>query len=354
MSNQKYLSSINKAVANSAHFYFVCLDLSGNYTFVNQHFATEYDFQATGIIGSPFTHTNHKEDIEKCHETICECVLCPEKVFSLQLRKMDIDGDFHYVDWEFSGITDEYEDVIGVQAVGYDVSEAVQAKLELERLKHATLNFDTIIFNTNDVYVCLDVGMNIVSFNQKARDKVKKITGKNLQIGDNFLPYDQDRGRFIEYFTEALEGSYVCQEHETTLLTGEKMWYERRYYPIYDKKNTRIGVAFNSIDITQRKKNELQIVKQNQQLREIAHLQSHLVRRPVANLLGILEIMATDELSAENNQLIQLLKQSVSELDQVIHAVVGKANENFYQPMMMVSENEFQLGKSAQTVRLAS
>ncbi|TZF82573.1 CBS domain-containing protein [Pedobacter sp. BS3] len=67
--------------------------------------------------------------------------------------------------------------------------------------------------------------------------------------------------------------------------------------------------------------------KQNQLLKEIIHTQCHKLRRPVANVLGLMEIIDYTSLSAENQRTIALLKESVEQLDDVIKDVVRKIND---------------------------
>ncbi len=67
---------------------------------------------------------------------------------------------------------------------------------------------------------------------------------------------------------------------------------------------------------------------QNDKLFEIAFLQSHEVRKPVANILGILDLInEEDPGDPENIELIPLLLVAAKELDSVINQIVQKTNE---------------------------
>jgi PAS domain-containing protein len=64
-------------------------------------------------------------------------------------------------------------------------------------------------------------------------------------------------------------------------------------------------------------------------LREIAWIQSHRVRAPLANILGLVWMLKTDrdiELE-ERNELLDALELSAEELDNVLKDIVNKANE---------------------------
>lgn len=63
----------------------------------------------------------------------------------------------------------------------------------------------------------------------------------------------------------------------------------------------------------------------NQQLQEIAYLQSHIVRRPLANIKGISALlMQKNEVEVEK-QLLQYLDLSVNQLDVVINEIVKRS-----------------------------
>jgi PAS domain S-box-containing protein len=86
-------------------------------------------------------------------------------------------------------------------------------------------------------------------------------------------------------------------------------------------------------DATDRIQNEQQILLQNQRLREVAWISSHELRRPVANMLGLVEIIAAEQVVSD--ALMNPLQTSVRELDQIIHDIVQKtyeAEENMQSP----------------------
>jgi len=69
---------------------------------------------------------------------------------------------------------------------------------------------------------------------------------------------------------------------------------------------------------------------QNNALREIAWSQSHEARRPVANILGLLNLLKYEDISMtdEQKEIFECLSKATNELDQVIHEIVAKANAN--------------------------
>jgi signal transduction histidine kinase len=94
---------------------------------------------------------------------------------------------------------------------------------------------------------------------------------------------------------------------------------------VYDQGEI-MGVALRIVDITERKKKEQQIDKQNEQLRKIAWIQSHQTRQPIATMLGLIYILDKVTLTEENLKIIRMLEAEVGKLDAVISDTVSRAN----------------------------
>ncbi len=81
-------------------------------------------------------------------------------------------------------------------------------------------------------------------------------------------------------------------------------------------------------DVTELKKRQDTILQQNKTLQEIAWLQSHELRRPVANILGLCDLLKNyqNETEEMKNKYIDYMLQAAKELDEIIHRIVDKTN----------------------------
>ena len=84
-----------------------------------------------------------------------------------------------------------------------------------------------------------------------------------------------------------------------------------------------IGTARNVTDevLVQEK-----LKQQNATLRDIAFIQSHEIRRPLANILGVIEVLNNNKTIA-NQDILEHLIQSANELDIQIRSIVQKTNK---------------------------
>jgi signal transduction histidine kinase len=90
----------------------------------------------------------------------------------------------------------------------------------------------------------------------------------------------------------------------------------------------RIALAKSQKELAIRERSEKMLAMKNEKLTEIAFLQSHQVRRPVATLLGLIGLLKLDTPSDPINlEVIPKIEIVTKELDQVIHDIVIKTAE---------------------------
>ncbi len=80
-------------------------------------------------------------------------------------------------------------------------------------------------------------------------------------------------------------------------------------------------------DMTQHVRHETQLKKQVEALEKIAWQHAHEIRRPVANILGLVNLMQLDTNKASQELYSTYLHQSAIELDKVIHQIITLASD---------------------------
>lgn len=90
----------------------------------------------------------------------------------------------------------------------------------------------------------------------------------------------------------------------------------------FEGRKARLALV---IDITDQVKYTQAIEEQNQRLREIAWSQSHVVRAPLARMMGLIDILSKNhERSKEPDEILNHLMHSARELDVIIRDIVRK------------------------------
>lgn len=129
------------------------------------------------------------------------------------------------------------------------------------------------------------------------------------------------KGRKKEFTME-----YSCQ------ILHKKRWFQLVVAPLADQKHQ--GVVVLHINITQRKLAEEQLInsqekinKQNDALKDIAWISSHEVRRPVASIMGLVNLLKLSEDKDDEDELIEMVERCAMELDQLVHHIHDKITQ---------------------------
>jgi signal transduction histidine kinase len=97
---------------------------------------------------------------------------------------------------------------------------------------------------------------------------------------------------------------------------------------LYDNNGKPKRIEGTIHDISQRKRAEDMLKLKNEKLIEIAFLQSHIVRRPIANILGIIYLINQENPGDPINlELIPSLGLASKELDGLINQIVQLTKE---------------------------
>jgi PAS domain S-box-containing protein len=101
------------------------------------------------------------------------------------------------------------------------------------------------------------------------------------------------------------------------------------------------------INITERLNYIREIELQNQKLREISWIQSHMVRAPLARLLGLIGLIRNmKDDTGELQRMMNYLEVSANELDQVVREIVSRTEMPEVDPLLKPTKNKYK-GTSA-------
>ena len=96
----------------------------------------------------------------------------------------------------------------------------------------------------------------------------------------------------------------------------------------FDSHNKAIGAYAVAHDITDETDHIMQLKAQNEQLQQIAWVQSHKVRGPLATILGLAQLFNSKDGDIETEEIIHGILTSAEKLDAVIREIVSKTSES--------------------------
>jgi signal transduction histidine kinase len=70
------------------------------------------------------------------------------------------------------------------------------------------------------------------------------------------------------------------------------------------------------------------VEKQNKKLKEIAHMQSHVIRVPLANIMGLSNLIIQSNISEDDQELLIYFDKSIKQLDTVIQDIVQQTSDH--------------------------
>lgn len=181
--------------------------------------------------------------------------------------------------------------------------------------------------SSSSCHLLIDKDMHVMAYNKNMAAFLKRMYNVELRQGTHVNQVLQ--GPALESFTtdfnQALSGKTITFEREVNYKNGERIWWYVAFEPGYNAEGQIIGISYNATDITARKVNEEKILAQNSSLRQIAHLQSHELRKPVATILGLMEVLKLDH-SPEMTEEMHMLEETTRELDEKIRMIVDMIN----------------------------
>ncbi len=132
-----------------------------------------------------------------------------------------------------------------------EIAEREKAEEALLRSEEA---LQAILNNTQQSFILIEPSYAIRAFNQVAARQGRAVFGQTMQCGQSIFDFvwPVDEESFTEHFQQALRGEIVTVEK---VFSGET-WFSFTYNPIHAETGEVVGICFNSVDITARKRAE--------------------------------------------------------------------------------------------------
>lgn len=211
-----------------------------------------------------------------------------------------------------------------------DITTQIEHQLEVFnvnlKIQESESNLRAIFNSAIEGFVLLDAHGIIKLFNPKASESMKFNKDQSpFEIGRSIFDYVETSR--LTYFQEIIEKVYNGEtvDYDRMFRTGGAIsWIRYTLTPV--RENGKIvGACINGRDVTARILYLRSVEEQNKTFREISWMQSHLVRAPLARIMGLLPLLNSACDDQERTKIISYLSLSAADLDNIIRQITDKS-----------------------------
>jgi len=188
---------------------------------------------------------------------------------------------------------------------------------------------ESVILNTTDGVLIAENTHNFESQIVFVNEAFMKMSGfaKEEIIGRSPLTFFANDASVDELarLKESIEKFESCNiVVKASNKSGAKYWINLSVAPVSDTSGGYKHWVYIQRDVNNKRRHLQALEVQNKKLKEIAWIQSHVVRAPLARIMGLVELLSErhDSEDLSNNQIIEAIASSANELDNIIRKIV--------------------------------
>lgn len=189
----------------------------------------------------------------------------------------------------------------------------------------------SIIDNYEDSIFSVNSKQEYIVFNKAHEIAMMKKYGVKIAAGHKMSEYidvKEDLGLANEYFENAMQGESMNIEHEFGSNSLFRGMTQICVFPLHNYEQNIIGVTVFTKDRTIHHKAREEKDKYLQTLESILADLSHKIRRPVASMLGLVQLADEVRSPEEMDKLLNFFRESVEEMDEYIKQMSKTLEEN--------------------------
>jgi len=199
----------------------------------------------------------------------------------------------------------------------------IQKSVAFEKASHADLHLKAFLSNSNAAHLVINKNLTVTNFNKAASAYIKDLFSHKLRIGKNILNFVNTalHSQFVRSVKTAFTGKRLNKEILVKEPGKKAQWWHINLTPIRNAEGATISVAYSAANVTEQKSQVEEIILQNESLLKIANIQSHVYRKPVASILGLMNVIKANKYKA-SKKCLMLMENAVMDLDEKIKTVV--------------------------------
>ncbi len=312
-----------KALVQDASDLIMIFDFEGNMSYVSPS-----SNQIIGILDSEMVKNNffyyiHKDDVEIVKNHIA--MLQDKKRIQIPSYRIKTSANkWRYVETIVTNLTDD-ESVNGIVANCRDITEFIKQE---KKLISSLKRYDTVAKATSDTITDYDIENDKMYYNEGIEsvfgyDK-NAIENSGKWWNEKLHPEDRDRVEGYSKYVRKEKPANIQVEYRFKCADGTYKYILDRSYIVVDEQGNAIRIIGAMQDITEIQNYIQTIENHNSRLKDIAWTQSHVVRAPLARIMGIINLLQNFPDISEQAELLDHIITSAVELDDIIRNITIK------------------------------
>lgn len=270
-------------------------------------------------VGGPLVKGDTEEEIERWNEYYNRSLAGETHIIeeSLELEDMGL---------AFAEITfhpmRKQQRVVGVSCFARDITHRKHQQLSLQK---ALDRYEMVTLATSNVIWDYDMVANTMHWNNNLSIMFGHRKAEDTEDWWEAHVHPEDAPKVIAGLRQAIaeKRSTLAAEYRFLCADGKYRYVFDRVYVMYNDENQPIRMIGAMEDITDKK-------TYIEELQKVAHMSSHSLRRPVASMLGVVNLIDKDNLTDPANlPLLAGIEKIAKEMDDIIHVVADKCNRIF-------------------------
>ncbi|MGY5846918.1 PAS domain S-box protein [Salegentibacter sp. HM20] len=303
------------------------LDDDLNYIYISPSVKQILGMEAEDFLGRSSADFIHPDDLDKVYG-LKKYLGKKKRIHIPSYRYRSGNGEYRWLETIITDLRDEPA-VNGLVSTARDITEFIEQQ---EKLKESLRRYEIVSKATSDLITDYHIPEDKMVFNEGIYEIFGYQPG---EVGANGKWWDErvhpeDLPR-VKRLVNSLykEGNYKSQiEYRFLCANGEYKNILVRSYVIKDENNIPARIIGSMQDVTDRRKYIKAIEESNERLREIAWTQSHVVRAPLAKIMGLIDLLKNHRDDLDNiNEILNNILSSSEELDKIIRKITVKTEK---------------------------
>jgi PAS domain S-box-containing protein len=300
---------------------------------VNEAAIKSYGFSHSEFLSMTLTDIRPKEEVENFMNMRKKMLASEEgntaynpHLYFIHQKK---DGSRIHVDIKASSVW------VNGKSARLIIARDVTAELAFEKqLLESNERYHLVLEATNESVIDWDIVNDTTIWGKGFENNF----GYDLSRYDNHLwsnnIYSEDRSRVLADLQETLEDrqkKYFEAAFRYIKANGDLAYVQHRGIILRDRNGKAVRAIGAMIDVTELNEKIAEVEYQNEMLRDIAWTQSHVVRAPLARIMGLINLLENDNFSVNStynlSEILSYIVHSAYELNDIIKDIVKKSEK---------------------------